>query len=91
MTDSIKQTADQMMRAIVRSGCLDGFSPDQLDRAVGIMREELKAMVDTTNPKYADERAVALTGNSGLAMASMVAECIERIINEIRKPAQAAG
>jgi hypothetical protein len=44
------------------------------------MREELKAFL--FGEKYADERALTLTGGSGLAMASLAAECIKRILAE---------
>lgn len=76
---AIKQTADRLMRAVVESGVIRSFEQDG-DLAVRIMREELKALLFAD--KYADERAIALTGGSGLAWASLLATCLHRIANE---------
>lgn len=74
---ALKQTADQLMRAVVNSGAV---RHQDADLACRIMREELKAFL--FEPKYADERALTLTGGTGLAMASISAECIRRILAE---------
>lgn len=85
MTDAVTQTADNLMRAVVRSGCIRRGVEGDITLAVQVMRQELKSFLDTSSSKYADERALTMTGQSGLAMASLVAECIRRIIEE-RKP-----
>jgi hypothetical protein len=50
--------------------------------AVRVLREEVKAFL--FDPKYEDERQLALTSGSGLAMASLTATCIQRIVAERR-------
>ena len=80
MTDTnVTAVAGQLMRAVVRSGVIR-----QQDAAVAahIMREELKALL--FGEKYADERALIVTNGhaDGLVFASLVAECVRRILAE---------
>jgi hypothetical protein len=78
---ALTQTADQLMRAVVRSGCTRPGNEADIRLAVLVMREELKAFIGG-DAKYEDERQVCLTGQSGLALASLAAECIRRILAE---------
>lgn len=89
MTDNLDRTitalGTQLMTAVVRSGCIRHGNQADIELASKVMREELKSFVIAdmdTDGKYADERALALTGGHGLAMASVVAECIRRILAE---------
>jgi hypothetical protein len=85
MTDAVTQTCQSLMRAVVRSGCIRSgrFADDDVSLATRVMREELKAyLFGEPTHKYADERALTLTGQSGLAMASLTAECIRRVLAE---------
>lgn len=78
MNDStVTATANQLMRAVVATGAVRS---QDADLACAVMREELKAFL--FGDKYADERALTLTGQSGLAFASLVAECTKRIVAE---------
>lgn len=89
MTDSLDRTistlANSLMTAVVRSGCIRAGNEADVTLASVVMRQEMKLFIvadhDATG-KYADERALVSTGNSGLAMASLVAECIKRIATE---------
>lgn len=92
MTDrALQDTANALMRAVVASKAIrtgtEHYEGD-LTVAVRVMREELKSFLDVSpsNAKYRDERAIALTGQSGLALASVIAESIYRICQE-RAPA----
>ena len=80
--DAITKTCETLMRSVVRSGAIRTGREDDISLSVRVMREELKALVDTSNPKYENEREVALSGRSGLAMAALTAECILRITQE---------
>jgi hypothetical protein len=82
VTDALTQTCTNLMRAVVRSGAVRDCDANLATR---VMREELKAFLTAnTDPsgKYADERELVMTGQSGLAMASLTAECIRRILAE---------
>ena len=85
MSDAITETCNNLMRAVARSGCIREGRTADYTLGARIMREELKAFLfadqDQTD-KYSDERALTLTGQSGLAMSSLVAECIRRILGE---------
>lgn len=78
-TNAVQATAEQLMRAVVNSGAIRSADQDA-DLACRIMREELKAFL--FDAKYADERALTLTSGSGLAMMSLTAECVRRILAE---------
>jgi hypothetical protein len=80
MFDAVDSTANALMTAVARTGAVRQGNEGDLDVAVKVMREELKAFL--TEPKYADERSLTLTGGQGLAMASLVAECTRRILAE---------
>jgi hypothetical protein len=89
MTDQLDRTistlATSLMTAVVRSGCMR--YGNEADYALGetIMRQELKAFIcadEDTAGKYVDERALALSGQSALAMRSLTAACVLRIANE---------
>lgn len=77
---ALKATADQLMRAVVNSGAIRRGNEADISLGSRIMREELKAFL--FEPKYADERALTLGAGSSLAMASLTAECIRRIVAE---------
>jgi hydroxyethylthiazole kinase-like sugar kinase family protein len=83
MNDStVKNLADDLMRGVIATGCVRSADADVACR---VMREEMKAMLFADmDPagKYANERAIALTGGHGLAMASLVTECARRILAE---------
>lgn len=74
---TVTQTAQTLMRAVVATGAVRA---QDADLACKVMREELKAFL--FGDKYADERALTLTGQGGLAMASLAATCAQRIIAE---------
>lgn len=76
MNDPITILGRRLMVAVANSGAVENNGP-AMDRAVAIMREELKAFV--LGEAYADERELVKTGGSQLAWASLVAECIRRI------------
>ena len=81
----LQSIADPLMRAVVRSGCIRLGNEADITLGSKVMREELKLLLckdHDTEGKYADERALAMTAGSGLAMASLTAECIRRIIAE---------
>lgn len=86
MTDQLDHTisdlATSLMTAVVRSGCMRTGQDADYGLGAKIMREELKAFICADSDKYVDERALALTGGHGLAMASLTAECIRRILAE---------
>ena len=100
MSYYLTQTCESLMRAVVRSGCIrdtDHQHDADVLLATRVMREELRRFISAGHDldmaqaagspvgKYVDERALALTGQSGIAMASLVAECIRRILAE-RQP-----
>lgn len=85
MTHAVTQLADTLMRAVVASGAV---REEDADIACKIMRAEMKAFLmpseDPAN-KYQPARELAQTGlpgAAGLAMASLTAECIKRILEE---------
>jgi hypothetical protein len=80
MFQAVDQTANALMVAVARTGCVRQGNEADLDVAVKVMREELKAFL--TDDKYASERAVTLTGGQSLAMASLVVNCTSRILAE---------
>lgn len=84
MTDrTITALADTLMRAVVRSGAMRTDTPHHeadVALAVSIMREELKAFL--FDAKYADERALAMVGQDNLALQSLAAECVSRLVKE---------
>lgn len=80
MSDNVTQTAQALMRAVVASGCIRREVDSDSSVAVQVMREELKAFL--LSPRYADQRELALTGRHNLAMASLAAECVARILKE---------
>jgi hypothetical protein len=57
-TQALTETTQTLMRAVVNSGCIRQGNEGDVTLAVKVMREELKAFLDTENPKYADERAL---------------------------------
>ena len=83
---ALKQTSQALMTAVIRSGCIrEGEHHDaDIILAVKVLREELKCFLGLEGEaaKYEDERALAMTAGSGLAMASLTAECIRRIVAE---------
>lgn len=82
MSDSITQTANSLMRAVANTGCIRSADQDA-EVAVRVMREELKSFLTLDDAKYADERALVQgAGPTGLAFASLVAECAKRILAE---------
>ena len=88
MTDAnVTAVANQLMRAVVRSGCIRHGNESDISLASSVMREELKALLFADMPggdKYTDERALIMsTGHAnGLAFASIAAECVRRILAE---------
>ena len=79
---AVASLCDTVMRAVVKAGAVRSFDQDG-DLAIKIMREELKSFL--FDAKYADERALVVErGNQQLAVASLVAECVQRIIAERR-------
>lgn len=74
---NIASTAKSLMQAVVRSGAVRS---QDADVACRVMREELKSFL--FGEKYADERALTLTGGSQLAFASLTTECVRRILQE---------
>lgn len=74
-TAIVTAAANELMRAVVATGCV---RDEDCAMAAQIMREELTAFL--TDARYADERAITLTGQSGIALASLVAKCVHRII-----------
>jgi hypothetical protein len=74
MDSTVTALAGALMRAVVRSGVVTSA---KVDVAIRVMRAELKAFL--TEARYADERALALTGGHQLAMKSLVAACIAEI------------
>lgn len=79
MSDPITAIADRLMRAVVATKCIRSADQDG-EIAVTVMREELKAFI--AGEKYADERALTMTGGHHLAFASLAAECVRRIVAE---------
>jgi hypothetical protein len=85
MDSIINALGTQLMTAVVRSGCIRKGREFDIALASRVMREELKMLLvkDLDGAgKYDDERAVAMGTGSGLAMASVTAECIRRILAE---------
>lgn len=78
-TDPIARLANTLMRSVIATNAIRSADQDG-EVAVRIMREELKAFL--TAEKYADERAIVATGGEHLALASLTAECIRRIVAE---------
>lgn len=79
---ALKQTADSLMRAVVNSGAIRRGNDSDITLGSKVMREELKSFLYADDPKYDDERELTKTGQSGLAMMSLTAECIRRVIAE---------
>ena len=81
-SDPISRLGYMLMRAVVNSGAA---TSENADMVVAILRAEMKKFIipgEDATGKYADERALILTGSEGLAMASLAAECIRLIIQE---------
>jgi hypothetical protein len=79
--NSVAALSNQLMRAVVASGCIRRGVESDLSLGVEVMRAELKAFL--TEERYADERALALSpGGHQLAFASLVAACVARIAGE---------
>lgn len=73
-SDTAVALANHVMRAVIASGAVtDG----KIDLAVAVMRREVKAFL--FEPRYADERELALGGRQALALASVVATCVAEI------------
>jgi hypothetical protein len=77
MEQTVSLLCQHVMRAVASTGAVRS---EDAELACRIMREELKSFLFAG--KYADERAVAMTGNSNLAVASLKAECVRRILAE---------
>lgn len=84
--DPIQKLADATMRAVARSGvirCTRG-ADDNVDLAVRVMRQELKALVVPTEDDdgyYADARQAVLNGsvNERYVVGLVALRCVERI------------
>ncbi len=70
---------DAVTRGVARANVV---TEDNIGRAVAIMREEIKALI--AGDRYADERDCVTRGSvhSGYVIASVVAECVRRIVDE---------
>ena len=86
ITDTtVKTVAQQLMRAVVKSGALDDHDGALLDRAVEIMRQELKDVLFA--PSYARVREIVADSKApdadvlAVAFGIMVANCITKIRN----------
>lgn len=79
-TAAIAKIADAVMRGVVKSGVivLDG-SGENIDRAIVVMREELKALLFSDG--YEDERACLLVGtvSEATVVASVVLSCVNKL------------
>lgn len=76
--DPITALADTLMRAVVASGAIRRGDDRDIETAVLVMREEVKEFL--AGDRYADERSLAQTGQHVLAMASLTATCVTRIL-----------
>lgn len=78
--DPITALCNTVMQAVVRSGAIRRGVDADIEVGIRVMREEVKAFI--AGPAYADERALALTGGHQLAMSSLLASCVARILAE---------
>lgn len=84
VTDStITALCSALMRAVVASGAVRS---EDAELACRVMREETKRFVlppETGEDSYAAERELILSGgNQRLALASLAATCVQRILAE---------
>jgi hypothetical protein len=81
MTDGISTLAQAVMRGVAASGCVvsDRGARDNTQRAVDIMRDELKAFIN--GARYADARDCVLRGSlpDRTIVALIIANCVSRI------------
>jgi len=82
MTDLISRICDHVMVAVVKSGALDHDDDRQIDLAVRVMRDEIKALV--VGDRYARTREAVVAGQVSARSATdlVVANCVERIQTE---------
>jgi hypothetical protein len=75
---NVKPLCDAVMRGVVASGVLAGRD-DRVGPAVGIMRDEIKALL--TADRYADARGAVLgrSIHDGYVLGLVVANCVSRI------------
>jgi hypothetical protein len=78
--DAVKGLCDRLMRAVIATDAIRHGRADDIALGVSVMLEELKAFL--TADRYADERAVTMTGGHDLAWASLVATTVARIVKE---------
>jgi len=76
---TITAVCDVVMRGLARANVV---TEHNVDRAVAIMREEIKALI--AGEKYAAERDCIVRGavHDGYVLAGVVAECVRRIVAE---------
>lgn len=85
MDAAINIISAKLMTVVVRTGCIRADHDGDCKVAVKVMREEMKLFIVADHDqdgKYVNERSLALTGQHGLAMASLTAECVRRILAE---------